>query len=318
MALSNMKVFSETVQEVAIETLAQMVEKFNAASGGAIRLATDGFGGDFLMEASFASLHSAQRRVDRYGSNGVAAPTALSQIQANSVKVAGGFGPVIWEPGQLTWIEQNPARAVELVSRNMAEAIMQDMLNTSIAACVGAIEAQSTATTYDTNTGPMTYNDINNAHALFGDHSSNLICQVMDGAMYHKLVGQNLTNGANLFQANGVLVVDILGKMVVITDAPALRETGTGADEKVLSLVEGAILVHDAGDLITNTETSNGKFRIETTFQADYTFGIGLKGYAWDVTKKSPSSAVVATGANWTKIATSIKHTAGVLTMAAL
>lgn len=320
MALSDMVVFNRTVQTVAIETLAQMVDKFNAASRGAIRLSTEGFGGDFLMESSFASLHAAQRRVDRYATNGSQASTALTQMQHNSVKVAGGFGPILWEPAQLAWVQLNPAVAVEVVSRNMAEAIMKDMLNTAIAALVAAIEAQGSAAVYDTNTGPLTYSDINSAHAKFGDHSSNIVANVMDGATYHALIGQNLTNAANLFQAQGVQIVDILGRAIIVTDAPALRETNTGADEKVLGLVTDAAIVHDAGDLVSNIVTSNGKERIETTFQADYTFGLGLKGYAWDTGNggKSPTDAEIATGSNWDKIATSIKHTAGVLVLAAV
>lgn len=47
-------------------------------------------------------------------------------------------------------------------------------------------------------------------------------------------------------------------------------------------MVDSAAIVHDGGDIITNIETSNGKERIETTMQVDYTFGLGLKGYTWD------------------------------------
>lgn len=320
MALSNMKVFNEWIQRATIETLAQRVQQFNAASAGAIQLTTQGFAGDFLQESMWSSLHSAQRRVDRYASNTSASPTSLAQVQHNSVKIAGGFGPIIWEPAQLTYVQKNPAEATEVISRNLAEAMMKDMLNTAIAAAVAAIEAQTTDTTYDTGTGPITYRDINLAHAKFGDHSDAIVCDVMDGTTYHYLIDSNLANGQNLFSANGVTVVEILGRRVVVTDAPALREVATSADydQKVLSLVSGGVIVHDAGDLVTNIETSNGNLRIETTFQADYTFGLGLKGYAWDVTDggKSPTDAEIATGSNWDKIATSIKHTAGVLTLA--
>lgn len=319
MAIGDMKVFNDFIRDATIETLAQMVDKFNAASRGAIRLSTEGFGGDFLMESSFTSLHSAQRRVDRYATNSTASSTALSQIQHNSVKVAGGFGPVLWEPAQLTWVQNNPDLAIEVISRNMSEAIMKDMLNSAIAALVAAIEAQATAT-YDGGTGPVTYADINNAHAKFGDHSGLIVASVMDGATYHSLIGQNLANAAQLFQANGVTVVDILGRAIVVTDAPALRETPSTStnDAKVLGLVTDAAVVHDASDLVTNIQTTNGKLRIETTMQADYTFGLGLKGYAWDVTNggKSPTDAEIATGSNWDKIATSIKHTAGVIAIA--
>lgn len=316
MSLTNMKVFNAQLQTMTIETLAQQVEKFNAASAGAIVLTNQGFEGDYRFENFFASLHAAQRRVDRYGTNTTASPTNLAQLQEIGVKVAGGFGPIAWEPSQLSWVMANPAAALEAISRNLSEAIMKDQLNTAISAAVAAIEAQGTANVFDTGTGPITYGAINSAHAKFGDSSSLLVADIMDGVQYHALVGQNLTNTAELFNYQGVLVVEILGKRVVVTDAPALRETGTGADAKVLSLVQGGVTVYDGSDLITNIETSNGNQRITTTMQADYAFGVAVKGFQWDVTSggKSPTDGDIETGSNWDKVATSVKHTAGVLT----
>lgn len=318
MSLTNMKVFNAQLQTTTIETLAQMVEKFNAASAGSLVLTTQGFEGDYRFENFFQSLHAAQRRVDRYATNAAQSATNLEQLQSIGVKVAGGFGPIAWEPAQLSWVQMNPVSALEAISRNLAESIMRDQLNTVIAALVAAIEAQGSATTFDTGTGPITYNDINSAHAKFGDSSSLIVADIMDGVSYHNLIDNNLTNTPQLFQAAGVTVVEILGKRVVVTDAPALRETGTGADQKVLGLVAGAGIVYDGSQLITNIETTNGKNRIETTMQADYDFGVALKGYAWDVSTggKSPTDAELATGANWDKVATSIKHTAGVLALA--
>ena len=113
MALSDMKVFNQYVREATVETVAQMVDKFNAASAGAIQLSTTGFDGDYMMRSSFASLHAAQRRVDRYATNTSASSTALAQLQHNSVKIAGGFGPIVWEPAQLRWVGDNPAAAVD-------------------------------------------------------------------------------------------------------------------------------------------------------------------------------------------------------------
>ena len=317
MALSNMKVFNEYLKRTTIETLAQDVEKFNASSAGAIRLTTQGIDGDFLQESFWAGLHGAQRRVDRYAANGNQASTPLAQKQYDSVKIAGGFGPILWEPSQLSWIQKNPEEALEVISRNLSEAIMADQLNTAISALAAAIGNQPTATNDVSATAGVTYVAINNAHALFGDASQRLVAQVMTGAMYHKLVGQNLANAERLFQFSGVQVVDILGKAVIITDAPALYEAGTPNKQKVLSLADGAAVVMDGSDLITNIETSNGKERIETTMQADYTFGLGLKGYTWDTANggKSPSNAELSTGTNWDLVANSIKASAGVITI---
>ncbi|AJB25329.1 Uncharacterised protein [Bordetella pertussis] len=180
---------------------------------------------------------------------------------------------------------------------------------------VAAISNQATATVNVSAKTGLTYSVLNDAHAKFGDSSGLIVANVMSGQVYHKLIGQNLVNAQQLFEYGAVTVVDILGKTVVVTDAPALYATGTPNLQKVLGLVAGAATVSDGGDLITNIETSNGKERIETTFQADYTFGLGLKGYTWDEATggKSPTDAELATGTNWDKVATDIKHTAGVI-----
>jgi hypothetical protein len=317
MALSQMQVFNQYVMPATIETLGQMVDKFNAESAGAIRLTTAGFDGDFLQESFFAAIHSAQRRVDRYASQGSASATDLTQLKHSSVKVAGGFGPIRFEPSQLTWLQKPTTEGIEVASRNFAEALLRDQLNTAIAGLVAAISNQAAATndvTAGTN-AVVTFNVINDAHARFGDRSADIVANVMSGSMYHKLISQNLTNSNRLFTAQGVTIVDILGKAAIVTDAPALTVSGTPGADRVLGLTAGAATVFDGGDVISNIETSNGQSRIETTMQVDYSFGLGLKGYAWDEANggKSPTDAELATGSNWDLVATDIKNSAGVI-----
>lgn len=317
MSLSQMQVFNDFIMPATIETLGQMVEKFNGASNGAIRLTTEGFTGDFLQESFFAAIHSAQRRVDRYAAQAAASATDLTQLKHSTVKVAGGFGPIRYEPGQMTWLQKPTVQGIEVASKNFAEALMKDQLNTAIAALVAAISNQAAATNDVSATAGINYVTMNGAHAKFGDRSGELVAQIMTGAVYHKLIGANLTNTPQLFQAQGVRVVDILGKAVIVTDAPGLYLAGTPNKDFVLSLAPDAAIVSDGSDLISNIETSNGQTRIETTMQVDYTFGLGLKGYTWDEANggKSPTDAELATGSNWDKVATDIKHTAGVITI---
>lgn len=312
MSLSQMQVFNDFIMPATIETLGQMIDKFNSASGNTIRLTTEGFTGDFLQESFFAAIHSARRRVDRYASQASASATDLTQLKHSSVKIAGGFGPIRFEPGQMTWLQKPTTEGIEVASRNFAEALLQDQLNTAIAALVAAISNQSDATLDVSGSAGLSQNALNDSHAKFGDYSGNLLAQVMNGAAYHKLIGNNLTNTPQLFQAQNVRVVDILGKAVIVTDAPALS---AAAKYNVLSLVDSAAIVTDAGDVISNIETSNGQTRIETTMQVDYTFSLGLKGYTWDETNggKSPDDASLSLGTNWDKVATDIKHTAGVI-----
>jgi hypothetical protein len=309
-----MQVFNEYIMPATLETLDQMLVAFNQASNGAIVLSPDGFVGDFLQESFFQTLAAAQRRVDRYAANGAATVTDLTELKNSSVKVAGGFGPIRYEPSQMTWLERPTVQGIEVASRAFAEILLKDQLNTAIAALVAAITAQATATNDVSATLGISQAALNNAHAKFGDASQSLVAQVMQGTTWHKLVGQAIANSTNLFVAGNVRVVDILGKVTVVTDAPALMQAGTPNKEIILSLVPGAALVSDGRDIISNVQTSNGKERIETTIQTDYTFGLGLKGYTWDQTNggKSPTDAELATGTNWDKTATSIKHTAGV------
>ena len=315
MSLSQMQVFNDYIMPATIVSLDQMIDKFNAGSAGAITLSSEGMTGDFMRESFFASLAGAQRRVDRYAAQSSASPTDLTELQHSSVKIAGGFGPVRYEPSQMTWLQRPTQQGVEAASTAFAELLLQDQLNTAIAALVAAIENQATLTNDVSGSAGMTYGAINGAHALFGDMSGQIVADVMTGTVAHKLVGDNLTNGTRLFEASNVTVIDILGKSVIVTDAPALYESGTPNKSKVLGLVPGAAAVTNASDIITNVQTNNGQTRIETTFQADYSFGLGLKGYTWDETNggKSPSDAEIATGSNWDKVAQFDKMTAGVI-----
>lgn len=314
MSLSQMQVFNDYIMPATLETLDQMLEAFNAASNGAIVLSPNGFTGDFLQESFFQNLGAAQRRVNRYGANAAVTPVDLTELQDTTVKVAGGFGPIRYEPSQMTWLQRPTAQGVEVASRAFAEVLLKDQLNTAIAALVAAITAQAAAVNDVSATTGITQSGLNSAHAKFGDASQNLVAQVMQGTTWHKLVGQGLANSSNLFQAGNVRVVDILGKTSIVTDAPALAQAGTPNKEIILGLASGAALVHDNRDIISNVQTNNGNERITTTIQVDYTFGLGIKGYTWDVANggKSPSSAALATGTNWDKTAASIKDTAGV------
>jgi len=315
MSNTNMQIYNTEIQTSTIELVDQMVSNIAAASRNAIQLTSVRNQGDFAKEAFWQNLSAAQRRVDRNAAIASQSSTDLVQLETVGVKVAGGFGPVLMEPGQLTWLQQDPTSAIAAISRYFAEALIQDQLNTGILSAVAAINNQA-ALVNDVLTAKITQTAINGGHAKFGDMSQMLVCDVMQGQTYHKLVDQGLANSNELFKADNVTIVDILGKAVVITDAPALLDLATTPDQDlVLSLVAGGLEVSDNADLITNMEVTNGRSRIETTWQADYSFNVKIKGYAWDVANggASPLDAELATGSNW-DIVNLPKFTAGTLT----
>ena len=315
MALSNIKVYNDQIAGNTIELLGQMIEKFNAASGNTIVLNANQWEGDYSKESFYNSIAGAQRRVDRYAANGAQSSTALTQGENVAVKVGGGFGPILFEPSQLSWMQRDPGEATMVIAEGFANALLADQLNTAVAAAVAAVENQASLVNDVSGSGAINYQAINNSHRKFGDSSSMLLADIMTGDVRHRLIGDNLANAQELFTAGNVQVIDVLGKIVVVSDIPALFESGTPDKDKVLSLVNQGIVVDNSSDIITNLETTNGKERIETTWQADYSFGLRLKGYSWDTANggTSPTDAELTTGSNWDKSVGSDKFTLGTL-----
>lgn len=318
MALANMQVYDTEIYTTTIELLGQKLEAFNAASGGAITLATNAWRGNYTKEAFFQSLAGAQRRVNRNAANGAQADTALAQGEFVGVKVAGGFGPITFEPGQMTYLMENPQAAIMAISEGFADALLADQLNTAVGAAVAAVENIAALVNDVSATAGLSQQALNAGHFKFGDMQGMLVADIMHSSGNESLIDKALANGEQLFVSSNVTVVSILGKIMVVSDIPALYVAGTPNKTKVLSVVSGGIVVDNASDIITNMETSNGKNRIETTWQADYTFGLKLKGYAWDVANggSSPDDTALFTGTNWDIAVASNKHSLGTLTVA--
>jgi len=315
MALPDMQTYNHEIAGNTIELLGQKINKFNGASGGAVPLMSAGWEGDYTKESFYNAIAAAQRRVDRYGTNSSASSTALSQSERVGVKVAGGFGPITFEPSQMKWLQKDPGEAIMVIAEGFADALLADQLNTAIAAAVAAVENVTELVNDVSGSGPITQIALNNSHRKFRDSSAMLKTDFMTGDVYHRLIGEGLANSSKLFEAGNVTVVSILNKIAVVSDIPALSEAGSPNLDKVLSVVNQGIVVDNSSDIITNMETKNGSQRIETTWQADYSFGIKLKGYSWDTANggKSPTDAELATGSNWDKVVTDNKHTLGTL-----
>lgn len=315
MGLSDMAIFSEFLYQALTEVVAQQTRLFNAASAGAITLVPAANVGDYMDSVFYKAFATPSRRRDAYSSGAVAAQN-LAQDSETKVKVAGANGPFRFNPSQLTWIQRSPEEAAIVIGEQVAEAIMQDYLNAAILAAVAAISNQGSLD-YDGSAGTMDLADLNNGAALFGDRAGALRAWIMHSKPYHDLLGSAITNANTLFQFGTLRVVsDNVGRPIIITDSPALLNATPDPDTyNTLGLVAGGILVEDNGDFDSNLETSNGDENIIRTWQSEYTFQLGIKGYAWDKAAggASPSDAELGTGTNWDQVATSDKDTAGVL-----
>ena len=314
----DLQVFNKQTYVAMTETVAQDVAKFNEASQGTIQLIAEPFNGDFSIEASFKAIDGLVRRRNAHGS-GTVAVKRLQQMLDVAVKIAAGTPPIRYEKQQYLWIQQNPELAALTIGTQLGKAKIADMLNAGILGGSSAIGGNANAVEGD-GTGDSTFRLLNKGSARMGDRSSAIRAWILHSTTMHNLFDNALTNAQNLFQYDGVNVIrDPFGRLFVITDAPALIGSTGGTTPttlyQTLGLVEGGIVVNDSNDFNAELRAITGGENIEYEYQAEWSYAVGVKGYAWDIANggKSPNDAAIGTGTNWDLIASSIKDTAGVL-----
>lgn len=317
MALSDLSVFSEYAYSAATEVLMQQIELFNAASRNTIVLTTKANQGDYSDEAFWKKINGLVRRRNAYGSGAVTSVT-LEHLLDTSVKVAAGTPPVQMPPSQFRWIQRSPEEAGAVVGQQLAVDMLADMLNTGIIAGRTALSQVSNVVydgTGDTIT-TMNPKQLNNGSRLFGDQSQAVVAWIMHSTPIHDFYGNAIDNQNRLFEYGTVNVVsDPMGRVFVVSDSPGLVTSGSPDTYHTMGLVGGAIVVEQNDDFDDNMDTTNGDENIQRSYQAEWSYNTGIKGFAWDKTNggKSPTDAALATATNWDRYATDDKSLAGVI-----
>lgn len=330
--LDNLIVFSQWAQTTRTEVLTQQIGLFNEASNGAIVLRPKANEGDFSDETYWKEIANLARRRNIAGTGAITA-VDLAQLSDTAVKIAAGSFPVNIPPAMFSWIGKNPEEGGAVIGKQLAEASLQDMLNTGLIACRAALGAVA-AVYHDAGAATLNLNALNRGAAKFGDRAGDIQVWIGHSKPVHDLYDAALTNANNLFEFGTVKVVqDGFGRRFIMSDSPSLFVAG-GIDDGdgsaadgdaggvvaidayyTLGLTPGAILVEDNGDFVDNIETKNGNDNIGRTYQAEWTYNLGLKGFAWDKAAggRSPSNAALATATNWDRTTAQDKSLAGVL-----
>ena len=316
---ANLTVFSNTVYTTLTEVQDQAIQKFNEATRGGLVLTSSTLNqGDFHSDIMWAKIAGLVKRRNPYVDT-VIETKQLTQLVNTSVKVAGGIYPIAIDPGMLKWIKKDQREAGAVIGKQMAEDSMADMLNVAIASLIAAL-GQNAAMNF-TAAGPTaTLQDLNSTAALFGDRAQDLRCWLMHSKSVFDIYGQALNNANQLFTFGTVNVTtDGFGRTLVYTDSPSLQTAATeteAAEYHILGLNSAAAVVEQNNDEFTdNIDTENGHENIQSTYQAEWTYNLGIRGYTWDTTNggKAPTTAALATATNWDKTTTYDKDGPGVL-----
>jgi hypothetical protein len=315
MGLSDFQVFNEFTYTAATEVLRQQVDLFNEATNGAIVLRAANNTGDFTDSTFYALIADLIRKRNVYGS-GAVAEKELEMLLATTVKVAGGTPPVRMDPAWFSWINRDQEEAGAVYGRQLAVAMMTDMLNTAIASVTAALSGVA-AIQHDGSSGTADFDDFLTGASKFGDASSQISAWIVHSHVMFSVYGAALANTSGLFTFGNINVrQDGFGRVFVVTDSPSLVNATPNPDQYyTLGLVPGAAVVEQNDDFLQNIEWSNGFENIKRTIQSEWSYNLGVKGFAWDKTSggHSPNDAALGSTANWDRITTSHKDLAGVL-----
>jgi len=319
MSLIDWNVFDTNVREGSLRKVNEIIELWNANSGGALRLSTFNYAGGIFNQIKW-DVDDFVEISDIYSANGDATPNTIGTANQNTVKFFFHTGTYQIEGAQLSWIESNQDLAVAEISTKIAEFVFRKYIFQLITVMVNVYENNADVTNDESAAAGFSQDGLNRTHSLFSDRSESLITQVMYGTAKHKLIGDALANNAQLFTAGGVTVIDILGKRTIMTDCPALIDNVASPKEyKSLILTDMAGEVFEAGDFKIVVEgDKTGKDRLYTNIQGEGTASIRLKGYSYDAGNgtSSPTSTELETGASWARYVDSLKETGGVLYIA--
>jgi len=304
-------IFNKWVQLTSTEVVDQQVELWNTATRNALSLisASDN-AGDLAEKSSYSLMANLYGNRDPLSTAALAA-TSLDTLKEAAVKVGMGSLPMEYTGSEYDWTLRDPQEAGIAFGEQVGAAKFQYMLNSTLAALIGAIS--NAGYTYDGTAETASLPSLNNAARLFGDRSGALLTWIMHSNSQHDIYGFSLANSNRLFTFESVQVMDDgFGRMLVMTDSPALFFDNTGTDNYYqLGLVAGAALLEDNGDSRVYTETKTEFDNAKQIIKEEASFNLGLKGYTYEGAVQ-PNDAAIALGTNWTQTKTSIKDTAGV------
>lgn len=308
-ALSDLAVFTQYAYDAAVQTVAQQVALFNEASQGAIVLRSRDHLGDYSEVAQWKRLSGLVRRRNAYGTGNVP-QISLAMITDTMVKIAAGTPEVLMDPGQFNWILQNPRVAGVIVGQQLGPDMVRDMFNTAILGLVTTltsvpdliVDRDANPDVADQRANFAMFND---GQAKFGDRYNAITAWLMHSTPLFQLYANAMANKEQLFNFGNINVQrDQFGRLLIASDAPGLKAAGTPNKFLTLGLVPGAVTVDQNNDYTDNVQTLNGKENISRSFQAEWSYNLGVKGFAWNKQTggKSPADSAIGTAGSWSRI----------------
>lgn len=317
---SDFKIYQEYFDAGFVEVLQQNGVAFNGASQNAIVLRQEILKGNYAYDSFFDVTSGLVARRDTT-STSTAGDTALTMDEFISVKLDRKVGPIGVSLDAMKKKGRDPREVSFILGQQSAVAVQLEQLNTALRACeaaldnVAALENDISATSTAITTEAL-IDTLQKA----GDSASGIICWVMHSGSYFPLLKDQVQDA--VYRADGVSIMQgspaTLGRPVILTDSPALKEAQAPSSAvdtySVLGLRRGAIdvVISETPTMVTQLVTGyeNMFYRV----QGEHSYNLGLKGLRYKVASgANPNDAAVGTGSNWEKAVTSDKLLPGII-----
>lgn len=300
------------------EMLTQFSDAFNAQSGGCITLSAESKRGEYAEETFFQNVSGL---VGRRDPSSVAAQTdkSLPQAKLVEVKLNRKVGPVAqtYDSFRKIGVGGNSLPTSEsasgidaldmVIGQQTAKAVQVEMINTTLYAMVAAI-SQVAALKFTATGAVISTTGLVSGLAKMGDAAANGVkLWVMHSKVFYDLVAAQIT--ANLDGVTGFVTASAmpitLNRPVLVIDSPALVVTdgvSAGVDKYItLGLGAGAAGIIDTEDMMLASQLITGLENLAVRLQGEYSYNIGIKGFAYDVTNGgvNPDQTAITTASNW-------------------
>ena len=317
--VSDMKLIPEVFFAGMSDTLAENITVFNDNSNGAIRLVNEASANHRTTENFFQFQSGLVTRRDIAS---VAAITAdkLTMQEINDIKLNRKY----FLAHTLDSLRKTGLGMEDFsfeAGRQAGVNISKDYVDTVIKSNVAALT--KAATTFRDITGAVnkaiTYDELIDTMALFGDSSSNFRAIVMHSKPFFKLfkdatdVLVHNVAGVALYEAR----IPSFNLPVIVTDnANLVVADGGGAGVNsyyTMILSEGAsnIVQSELGTVDSGIE--RGLENLVMEIQGEYAYNVRLKGWDFSNAITNPTDAQLTNAANWTYRFGDVKNGAGVI-----
>ena len=321
-ALADLLPYENQLRTGYIDEGTQIVNIFNAASNGTIKLTETALKGTLSKTAFYKDFgHVSRRDITSMSDQ---ATHKIQRDERSDFRTYFKFEPVEWMDESFWTADRKQADAVMyMIGTRLARLKLQSAIDQALNIGAAAIASQGADTVLDLTDGTprnLLQPEITLARSKWGARFNDLKLMVMHSSVFFPLVQNQTVNmlfdlGAGITLYGGSPAT--LGMPTLVTDQASLVYDDNGTVcFKTLFLTEGAINILDDGFINAALASVVGKENLAKIFQAEWSMWNNVKGYQLKASANpsaNPSDAVLQDPSNWSKWVANKTNTAGVL-----